>query len=56
MRYQEAIGLASEAISSAKGKREQQDEEEQRRYYEEEYNDYDENYDEDEDAGFELSM
>ena len=50
------IGLASEVISSAKAKREQQVEEEQRRYYEEEYNDYDENYDEDEDAGFELSM
>ena len=50
------IGLASEAISSAKAKREQQVEEEQRRYYEEEYNDYDENYDEDEDAGFGLSM
>lgn len=45
------IGLASEVISSAKA-REQQVEEEQRRYYEEEYNDYDE----DEDAGFELSM
>lgn len=50
------IGLASEVISSAKAKRVQQVEEEQRRYYEEEYNDYDENYDEDEDAGFELSM
>jgi hypothetical protein len=51
-----AIGLTAEAISSVKAKREQQVEEEQRRYYEEEYNDYDENYDEDEDAGFELSM
>ncbi len=50
------IGLASEAISSAKGKREQQDEEEQRRYYEEEYDDYGDDYDEDEDAGFGLSM
>ena len=49
------IGLASEAISSAKAKREQEIEEWQR-YYEEEYNDYDENYDEDEDAGFGLSM
>ena len=49
------IGLASEVISSAKAKREQEIEEQQR-YYEEKNNDYDENYDEDEDTGFGLSM
>ena len=47
-----AIGLTAEAISLAKAKREQQAEEEQQRYYEEEYDDYDE----DEDIGFGLSM
>ena len=56
-----AIGLASEAISSAKVKREQEIEERQRyyeeeSYYKNEYEDYDENYDEDEDTDFGLSM
>jgi hypothetical protein len=50
------IGLASEVISSAKAKREQQVEEEQQRCYEEEYDDFCDNYDEDEDVGFGLSM
>ena len=55
------IGLASEAISSAKTKREQEIEERQRyyeeeSYYKNEYEDYDDDYDENEDAGFGLSM
>ncbi|MEE3334553.1 MAG: MobP3 family relaxase [Ruminococcus sp.] len=57
-----AIGLTAEAISSAKARREQEIEEqlsqyEQKQYYEEPYyeSEYDD-YDEDEDVGFGLSM
>ena len=55
------IGLASEAISSAKSKQDEEIEERQQ-YYEEEsyyknkYEDYDDDYDENEDVGFGLSM
>ena len=56
-----AIGLTAEAISSAKSKQDQEIEERQRYYEEEpyyknEYEDYDDDYDENEDAGFGLSM
>ena len=56
-----AIGLTAEAISSAKAKQDEEIEERQRyyeeeSYYKNEYEDYDDDYDENEDAGFRLSM